>query len=273
MSRRMAVAGQFYPADARRLRSTIQSATPSLEGEPTAALGALCPHAGYPFSGGVAAGLFARVRVPDAVLLLTPSHAYAQPAFALWSGGAWETPLGSIALHEGLTDALSRHPHVTPADEPHLPEHSGEVVLPFLQYHNPDVRIAVVCVTASARLPQLKEVGTFAATALADLGEGDALVVASSDMSHERGAHALEVVRRNDALAIAEMEKLDADGLYSVCRLESITMCGVLPAAVMMASVAARGGTEGTLVERATSADSPLGGGDYVVGYAGMRFR
>lgn len=272
MSRRMAVAGQFYPADARRLRSTIQSATPSLEGEPTAALGALCPHAGYPFSGGVAAGLFARVRVPDAVLLLTPSHAYAQPAFALWTGGAWETPLGSIALHEGLTDALSRHPHVTPADEPHLPEHSGEVVLPFLQYHNPDVRIAVVCVTASARLPQLKEVGTFAATALADLGEGDALVVASSDMSHERGPGALKTVQEHDALAVAEMEKLDPDGLHAACSKHRITMCGRLPAVAMMTSAAARGATRGTVMGRATSADSPHGGGDYIVGYAGMVF-
>jgi AmmeMemoRadiSam system protein B len=206
------------------------------------------------------------------VLLLTPSHNYAQPAFALWTGGEWETPLGSVALHEGLTAALSRCPHVTPADEPHRPEHSGEVVLPFLQYHNPGLQIAVLCVTASARLAALKEVGTFAAEALAEVGEPGALVVASSDMSHEHGAHALDVVRRNDALAIAEMEELDADGLYSVCRLESITMCGVLPAIAMMASAAARGGRQGTLVGRATSADSPLGGGDYVVGYAGMRF-
>lgn len=272
MSRRAVVAGQFYPADPRRLRSTIAAATPAVDGEPLCALGALCPHAGYPFSGGVAGALFAQVHVPDTVLLLTPSHAYSQPAFALWTAGAWETPLGDVALHEELTDALSRCPQVTRADEPHRPEHSGEVVLPFLQYHNPDVRIAAICVTASARPAALSEVGSFAADALAGLGDTEALVVASSDMSHERGAHALEVVRRNDALAIAEMEKLDADGLYGVCRLESITMCGVLPAVAMMASVSARGGTKGTLVGRATSADSPLGGGDYVVGYAGMRF-
>ena len=101
MPRRPVVAGQFYPADPRRLRSTIEAATPAVDREPSRALGALCPHAGYPFSGGVAAGLFARVRVPDTVLLLTPSHAYAHPAFALWTGGDWETPLGRVPLHEG----------------------------------------------------------------------------------------------------------------------------------------------------------------------------
>lgn len=271
MARRPVVAGQFYPASAGRLRSAIESVTPPVE-QRVRALGALCPHAGYPFSGGVAGRLFARVRVPGTVLLLTPSHSYAQPAFALWTGGPWETPLGSVALHEGLTDALSRHPRITPDERPHLPEHSGEVVLPFLQDHAPDVRIAVICVTVSAGLAALNEVGAFAVSVLAELGEQDALVVASSDMSHESGARALDVVKRNDALAIAEMEELDADGLHSVCRLESITMCGVLPAVAMMAGVSARGGTKGTLVERATSADSPLGGDDYVVGYAGMFF-
>ena len=126
--------------------------------------------------------------------------------------------------------------------------------------------------TALARLSALKEVGVSAAEALVGCGEGDALVVASSDMSHESGAHALEVVNRNDRLAIAEMEKLDADGLYATVQRESITMCGVLPAVTMMASVAARGGSTGTLLGRATSADSPLGRGSYVVGYAGMCF-
>jgi AmmeMemoRadiSam system protein B len=73
-------------------------------------------------------------------------------------------------------------------------------------------------------------------------------------------------------MAIAAMEKLDPDGLFRVCSTEGITMCGVLPATAMMASVAARGGSRGELISRATSADSPYGRGSYVVGYAGMVF-
>lgn len=272
MSRKPVVSGQFYPADARGLRSTIKSCTPEVEGRERV-LGALCPHAGYAFCGSVAGRLFARIEVPDTVLLLNPSHSYDRPAFALWTGGNWLTPLGEVALHEALTSALADLPPVTADDRPHLPEHSGEVVLPFLQYHNPQVRIAVICVTASADLAALKGLGVSLADVLARCGEEDALIVASSDMSHESGSRALDVVDRNDPLAIAQMEELSPDGLYRVCRQEGITMCGVLSAVAMMAATGARGGRQGALVARATSADSPLGSGSYVVGYAGMVFR
>ena len=272
MPRRAVVAGQFYPADPKTLRDTIASFTPEVE-QREQVLGALCPHAGYTFSGPVAGQVFARIQVPEAVVLLSPSHNFDRPAFALWTGGPWQTPLGEVALDDALTAALADLPQVAPDDRPHLPEHSGEVVLPFLQYHRPDVRVAVICVTASADLAGLRQLGAGLAGALAGCGAEDALVVASSDMSHESGGRALEVVNRNDPVAIERMERLDADGLYQVCRRQGITMCGVLPAAAMMAATAARGGTEGVLVARATSADSPLGRGSYVVGYAGMVFK
>jgi AmmeMemoRadiSam system protein B len=271
MTRKAVVDGQFYPAVPAQLRVTIESYTPSPQ-QKEQALGVLCPHAGYPFSGPTAGKTFARVHVPGTVLILNPSHSYDRPPFALWTGGNWEMPFGEVALHEPLTAALAELPLVTADDRPHLPEHSGEVVLPFLQYHNPQVKIAVICVTASANLGALKELGASLADVLARLGETDALIVASSDMSHESGSTALEVVNRNDPLAIAQMEALNPDGLYRVCREKPITMCGVLPAAAMMAAVAARGGRRGVVVARATSADSPLGRGSYVVGYAGMIF-
>jgi len=271
MSRSPVVDGQFYPARESDLRKTIASVTPEIV-ERVDALGVLCPHAGYAFSGGVAGQTFARTTVPDAVLLLNPSHSYSSPAFALWTGGSWRTPLGEAALDERLTSALARLPYTTRDDRPHLGEHSGEVIVPFLQYHNPDVRLAVVCVTASARLEDLKMFGAAVPDVLAECGAEDALVVASSDMSHESGVHALETVQRNDALAVEAMRKADPEGLYGVCRREGITMCGVLPAVAMISSVLARGGGKGELTARATSADSPLGGGSYVVGYAGMLF-
>lgn len=272
MTREPVVAGQFYPAGERRLRDSIESFTPE-EQQPEPVLGLLSPHAGYTFSGGVAGATFARAVVPDTVVLLTPSHSYARPALALWTGGNWQTPLGATAMHEDLTGALGELPGVTRDDRPHLPEHSGEVVLPFIQYHNPDAALAAVCVTAAAGLDALKRFGAGLAEVLADAGLEDALIVTSSDMSHESGASALERVNSQDPVAIEKMEALDPDGLYTACRRDNITMCGVLPAVAMLAAVAARGGTEGILVSRATSADSPQGGGSYVVGYAGMVFR
>jgi len=271
MRREPAVAGQFYPAEAGRLRAMIAECTPQVA-EPRQALGALVPHAGYVFSGPTAGAVLARLEVPATVVVLHPSHHYRSPACALWSGGSWQTPLGEAAIHRELTEALASLPMITLDDRPLLPEHSAEVVVPFLQYHRPDLRMAVICITGSATPQQLKDLGAGIAGALEQCGERDALVVASSDMSHEQGPNALQVVNRNDPLAIERMEALDPDGLIEVCRRRRITMCGVLPAAAMMACVRARGGTHGELVQRATSADSPHGRGNYVVGYAGMIF-
>ncbi len=269
MTREPAVAGQFYPGSESELKSTIERFTPQGQ-DKSPALGALSPHAGYVFCGGVMGRLFGDIEIPETVLVLNPSHRLGRPAVALWTGEPWKTPLGEIELDEDLCESLSELPMVSQDRRAHTGEHSGEVVLPFLQYHRPDVKIAVACVTGSAELDDLLELGD----AVAELAEqkDDLLVVASSDMSHESGPDALEVVKEQDPKAIERMEQLDPEGLLETCRSENITMCGVLPAVAMMQSVRARGGTAGTLVERATSADSPYGSGGYVVGYAGMRF-
>jgi len=272
MARAPVVAGQFYPATRRELTTMIAECTPE-DAQPTDAPGALVPHAGYVFSGPTAGRTLAQVRIPQTVVLLTPSHSYDSPPCALWTGGAWETPLGLVEPNESVVSALTELSMVTPDDRVHLPEHSGEVVLPFLQYHRRDVRIAVVCITESARAMDLIELARGIARVLDECGQQDALVVASSDMSHERGRDALERVNRQDPLAIAEMERLDPEGLLRVCSERAITMCGVRPAAAMMASARERGAAGGQIVHRATSADSLYGRGDYVVGYAGMIFR
>ncbi len=271
MVRRPAVSGQFYPAAAGALRSMLESFDPHVE-DKVQAPAALCPHAGYVFSGAVAGRTLGSMRVPDTVLLLNPSHHVAGPAFALWDGGGWQTPLGVVPLHEGLTTALAALPQVSVEPRVHGPEHAGEVMLPFLQYYNPDVRIAVVCVTVSAGLEALKEFGRACAGVLEECGEPDALVLASSDLSHESGPRALDVVKAHDSLVIEQMEKLDPDGLYRTARERGVTMCGVLPAVAAMESARQRGAARGELIGRATSADSPQGRGSYVVGYAGIIF-
>lgn len=271
MAREPAVAGQFYPADPEELRSMLDQFDYEPDEKQTA-LGALSPHAGYVFCGHVMGKVFGSIKVPDTVVLLSPSHRARRPGIALWTGGPWKTPLGDVELHDDVCAALQKLPMVSPADEAHLGEHSGEVVVPFIQHHRPDVKIAVMCITPSATVDDLLELGQSIPDVLSDTGEEDALVVASSDMSHERAPGALETVQENDPKAIEKMEQLDPKGLFDVCQRENITMCGVLPATAMMESVRARGGTQGTLLERATSADSPHGSGSYVVGYAGMIF-
>ncbi|MFW6457747.1 MAG: AmmeMemoRadiSam system protein B [Planctomycetota bacterium] len=272
MIREPAVSGQFYPSDTSKLRAMIEDYTPATENK-MEALGVLSPHAGYVFSGPTAGEVFGRVRIPDTVVVLNPSHQVRRPACALWTGGPWKTPLGEVELDDSLCDALAEVPAITPSNEPHQGEHAGEVVVPFLQYHNPDVKICVICVTTSAGMAETQDLGKGINDALEQCEINDGLVVASSDMSHERGSNALGVVNEHDPMAIEKMEELDPEGLIDTCRRNRITMCGVLPAAAMMESVKGRGGKTGELIDRTTSADSPQGAGNYVVGYAGMIFR
>ena len=271
MARQPAVAGQFYPGGREELRSMLDDFAYSPDGK-QAALGALSPHAGYVFCGEVMGKVFGSIQVPDTVVLLSPSHNARRPGIALWTGGPWKTPLGDVELHEDLCSALEDLPVVSASDEAHVREHSGEVVLPFIQYQQPEVKIAVLCITPSATVDDLLELGRSIPDVLSEIGEEDALVVASSDMSHESGPRALDTVKKNDPKAIEKMEQLDPQGLFDVCQREQITMCGVMPATAMMESVRVRGGSKGTLLDRATSADSPYGSGSYVVGYAGMIF-
>lgn len=271
MARQPAVAGQFYPGTPEELRSMLDEFAYEPDERQTA-LGALSPHAGYVFCGHVMGKVFGSIEVPETVVLLTPSHHARRPGVALWTGGPWKTPLGDVPLHDDLCSALQDLPLVTASDQAHTREHSGEVVLPFLQYYQPDVKVAVLCITPGAGVDDMLQLGQSIPDVLSDTGEEDALVVASSDMSHERAPGALDTVKENDPKAIEKMEQLDPKGLFDVCQTEQITMCGVMPATAMMESVRARGGSKGTLLERATSADSPYGSGSYVVGYAGMIF-
>ncbi|NIO12457.1 MAG: AmmeMemoRadiSam system protein B, partial [Xanthomonadales bacterium] len=174
--------GQFYPGIAEELRAAIESYTPA-DAAPEAVLGLLSPHAGYTFSGPVAGRTFARAQVTERVVMLTPSHNFSSPPFALWTGGGWQTPLGTAEMDQELTSALAELPMVSVNDRPHVPEHSGEVVVPFLQYHRPDVRLSVVCITASAGLEDLLAFGRAVAEALTGCAAAESLVVASSDMS------------------------------------------------------------------------------------------
>ncbi len=274
MKRKPAVAGQFYPADSLELRNEIERNSPDIpDPEKIEAKGVLCPHAGYVFSGKVAGEVFARTAIPQVALILSPSHNYYDPPLALWGGSSWQTPFGDVKVHSELTNALSGINYVKEENRMHLPEHSGEVVLPFLQYHRPDIEIAAICVGGSASKIDILQTATQITDCLKNNSLDDALVVASSDMSHEQGPGAEDVVNENDTIAISEMQKLDSIGLLNVCGSKNITMCGALPAAIMMETVKLRGEGKAELVMRATSADSPHGRGDYVVGYAGMIFQ
>ncbi len=262
VERETAVAGRFYASEPARLADDVAR----LLGEsgktmPQRAVGLLAPHAGYVFSGGVAGATWAAAEVPERVILLCPNHTGLGARVSLWPEGGWQTPLGTAALDGPLTAALLATGLCTPDRDAHRAEHAIEVQLPFLLARRPGARIAALCLS---RLPfaRCQALGQALAGAAREHG---ALLVASSDMSHYVPA---AVARERDRLALDRLLALDARGLHEVVERERISMCGVVPATVMLCAARELGAGRAVLTGYATSGDV-TGDERSVVGYAG----
>jgi AmmeMemoRadiSam system protein B len=266
--RQPAVAGSFYPAEPGILRRQVEDllAGGSTEG----ALGAVAPHAGYVYSGGVAGLVYGTARIPETVVLLGPNHRGLGATVALPAAAAMATPLGEVPVHEALAEAfLEACPGARRDAAAHKREHCLEVQIPFLQVARGGRPLWILPVLLGTLDPAtLARVGSALGAALAREAP-DSLLVASTDMSHFLPDRAARV---RDQLAIQEMERLDAEGLRSVCTREQVTMCGLGGATVVMQACRDRGASHGRLLRYATSADA---GGDpaEVVGYAGLLIR
>jgi MEMO1 family protein len=268
MIRSPAVAGQFYPANPNELSALVQEFTHENGGrEKVRAKACLVPHAGYVYSGHVAGAVFARIVLPRKILILGVRHYPRGESLAIISAGSWRTPLGEAPIDEDLAKRVSaacpllREDHVA-----HSREHSLEVELPFLQVLDPEFTFVPVAV-GTIRYAELVEVGEGLARVLAESDE-DILVVTSSDMNHYEDD---ERTRWKDGQAIEFLLRVDAAGLFEVCRREGISMCGLGPAVMMLTAMQRLGVASGELVKYATSGDI-AGERDSVVGYAGMIF-
>jgi len=266
MRRTPAVAGTFYPGQSQALRSEVESLL-DVQASPKSAFGALVPHAGYVYSGAVAGQVFSRLEIPQTVIILNPNHTGAGEPFAVWPEGAWSTPLGDVPVDATLARKLIEGALLlTPDTRAHIREHSGEVILPFLQVRRPDVSVVTIVVDL-APLADLQRLGNSMAKILASITPRP-LIIASSDMTHFQSE---ETARRLDDLAIQPMLNLDEETLYNVVTSKRITMCGVAPATVAIAALKALGATTGELVKYDTSATAS-GDSSNVVGYAGIIF-
>ncbi|HXH28502.1 MAG TPA: AmmeMemoRadiSam system protein B, partial [Candidatus Polarisedimenticolia bacterium] len=225
--RRPAVAGYFYPGEPAELQHDLDAMLKA--GRPpegASAVALLVPHAGYIYSGPVAAATYLSSPLPRRFILLGPNHTGEGQAIAVFSEGAWRTPLGETPIDSPLAEALLARCAVARSDEEaHRREHSLEVQVPFLQRLAGEVRILPVCV-GTDRLPVLLDLGRAVAEAVREAGEA-VLIIISSDMSHYLPAEAAD---RQDHKAIDRLLAVDPEGLHRVVLSEEISMCGVAPA-------------------------------------------
>lgn len=259
--RRPAVAGQFYPGTERSLRAMIDGLAPQKTPSKVKALGVVVPHAGYVYSGGVAAETYASIEPAPTFVILGPNHHMYGSGVSL-SSEDWVTPLGAVEVDRDFISLLT--PGIIDFDElAHRHEHSLEVQVPLLQYFFKDFKIVPVAIGLQD-YDTVREVAGELYDAIRRYDK-DVVVVASSDFTHYED---VDVARKKDAALIKAIERLDVPGLYDeVSRLDA-TCCGYGPIGAMMFISKDRGAKQGRLIRYATSGD--VTGDRQVVGYAGI---
>lgn len=265
--RQAAVAGQFYPRDGgeldRQLHDLIQ-----LSSVVFVVQGAVVPHAGYAYSGQIAGKVYGRIHIPEQVVLLGPNHTGRGARSSLMAEGAWETPLGRVAVDAELAESLLEAcPSLERDVEAHRAEHSLEVQIPFLYHLSPSVRIVPITL-----MPRPLEDCLKLGQEIAEVIQGwrsPVLLVASTDMTHYEPR---EKAREKDRLAVEQMIDLSPEGLYQTVGRHRISMCGFIPATVVLAACRSLGARQ---VELVGYSDSGEASGDIarVVGYAGLVIR
>lgn len=188
-----AVAGTFYPMDQHELRSVIAGYLDACRTNLPPPKAIIAPHAGYIYSGPIAASAYARVangrNVIRRVVLLGPAHRTALHGLAMSSAQSFVTPLGQVQVDQAALDLISHLPQVGFSDEAHRQEHSLEVHIPFLQMVLEDFKL-IPLVVGDAGAEDVSEV-------LELLWDGpETLIVVSSDLSHY---HDYATARRLDS--------------------------------------------------------------------------
>lgn len=272
--RRAQVAGSFYSGTKTALTGEIEGCFTHRLGPgrlPTLAqvgerklVGLVCPHAGYMYSGPVAARSYFEVASdgkPDKIVIIGPNHTGAGSGVSMMPEGIWETPFGQVEVDMEMATAISKASDIIDLDDrAHLYEHSIEVQLPFLQYVLKTKFDFVPICMMMQDLETSTEVGKAVGQALKGR---DALIIASSDMTHYESA---EAAKRKDHLAIDAILALDDARLQETVESHRISMCGHGPVASMIAASKILNAKTAQLLGYSTSGDI-TGDNSGVVGY------
>ena len=258
-----AVAGKFYPADPHKLQALVErylnaAAAPDDCLDPPLVKAIIAPHAGYVYSGPIAASAYVHLACSDVPIrrfvLIGPAHFVPVRGLATSSARAFDTPLGRVRIDEVARAAILSLPQVRVSDPAHEPEHCLEVQLPFLQSLFPDFTFVPLLVGhASARA---------VAEVLEQLWGGpETRIIVSSDLSHY---YPQEIARRLDAETAESIVALQPEALHEDAACGQAAIGGLLLAAQARGMTAA-------VVDLRTSGDTG-GPTDRVVGYGAFTF-
>lgn len=270
-----AVAGMFYPGQKNELESVIDECflheygpgkkPPSNTKEKV--FGVICPHAGYMYSGPVAANSYYLISSyhPELVIILGPNHWGIGCNVAAMKDGAWQTPLGQVAVDSDAVANLSKISDIVELDFfSHTKDHSLEVQVPMLQKIYPRFKILPI-ILIDQSYEMVKELGP----AVAKIAQTKkTMIVGSSDFTHYEPN---DYAHKQDEALIEPILRLDLDGFYEVLQQKNVSACGYGAMATTMVACKELGATKGRLLRYATSGDV-TGEKSSVVGYASICF-
>ena len=264
--RKPAVAGAFYPADKAELTKQVDEFLANAKKIDKGRLVAIVvPHAGYVYSGQVAAHSFKQLEGTDfkKIIIISPSHYVSFDGMSVYNKGLFETPLGLIKVDEELANKIiQKNKRFIFYPEAHLKEHAIEVELPFLQrvYKDKDFRIVPIAMGG----PSSDDAGILS-DALYDVIDNDTLLVISVDLSHY---YPYDKAVELDTSGISAIEKLDPDWLAQQINKRTTEIDA--PVAVLaMIMFANRSGAKASILKYANSGDT-AGDKSRVVGYSSI---
>jgi AmmeMemoRadiSam system protein B len=269
--RKSVVAGVFYPSGKNMLIDTIQDLflgplgpgdVPKVNPDPLEKpTGLISPHAGYMYSGQVAAWGYhelARKGAPKTAILIGPNHTGYGPRVSVYPEGSWETPLGNVEIDEEAVRILLENSEYLSSDtSAHMMEHSLEVQIPFLQFLYGD-SFKIVPIVLKDQSPEIAKDLSYAISRYLSLNHST-VVIASTDLNHYEDQ---ETTLRKDKAVIEAIESQNPAILYSAVYELEISMCGYGAVATLMMLDLGKP----RVLKHATSGDVS---GDYleVVGY------
>jgi AmmeMemoRadiSam system radical SAM enzyme/AmmeMemoRadiSam system protein B/AmmeMemoRadiSam system protein A len=261
-----AVAGRFYPGSPAEIDTALDDMIPENTEKVDWPAAVVIPHAGWVYSGRLAAKTLSKVAIPKRVLIVSPRHTPHGTDFALAPHGVWGLPGKNVNSDPEWARRLAEQVDAFELDaSAHADEHSIEVQLPILA-RLADAPKIVGLTVARPSLETLQEAAKQLADAISEM-ETPPLLVVSTDMNHFAD---LETTKRVDALALDAIEALDPFRLYNTVNDNEISMCGVSGCVLFMETLKHLGRlTRCERVGYTTSAEAS-GGSSRVVGYAGL---
>ncbi len=278
--RRPCQAGAFYPDKPSSLKAEIEKCffhrygpgkiPKANKNQLSSLLGLVSPHAGYMYSGPVAAHSYyalAMEGTPESAVIVGPNHTGMGSGVSIMTAGNWVTPLGELSIDNEIAEEIVNNSEIVDVDEKaHLYEHAIEVQLPFLQYlYGKSLLFVPICM-----MMQDLETSTELGEAMAkSIVNKNVVVIASSDMTHyEEG----KIAEDKDKEAINAMTVLDEIELFRTIESRMISMCGYGPVISTLACAKKLGATKAKLLSYKTSGDI-TGDHSSVVGYASLIFK